>query len=95
MSDRSESEFPQRNLVEKRLEDLLHDRITREEAAAWAWPLVSEDHPRLTDIPAWDAVTSLSMCDGRHSSGDYMYDKVSFRAWLEQLRASAPKTQNQ
>lgn len=74
--------------MEKKLVALLNDRISRKSAASWAWPLVSEEHPEVTDFPAWDAPKSIAACDGTHSDGRYMYDKVSFRAWLEQLRAS-------
>jgi hypothetical protein len=80
--------FPERRVVEERLQGLLDERLTREEVAAWAWPFVEQPHPPVTDFPAWDALESLAMCDGRHDNGNYMYDKVSFRAWLEQLRAS-------
>lgn len=73
------------------LEDLLDDRKSPEEVAAWAWPFVEQDHEPVTDFPAWDALTSLSMCDGKHADGSRMYDKVSFRAWVEQLRATPAK----
>ena len=92
MLERDDKEsFPPRNLVEEKLIALLNDSISLKTAAAWAWPLVSEEHPRVTDFPAWDALKSIAACDGAHSDGSYMYDKVSFRAWLEQLRAAPAK----
>lgn len=84
-------QFPARSAVERKLTDLLEGRISRSEAAAWAWPLVADNQPRVTDFAAWDALTSISMCDGKHPDGTCMYDKVSFRAWLEQLRAAPVK----
>lgn len=89
--DRSEERLPPRRIVERKLEDLLAERITQEAAAEWARPYALGDvaeHAELTDIPSWDALSSLAMCDGKHSDGSYMYDKASFRAWLEQLRAT-------
>lgn len=89
--DRSEEQLPPRSIVERKLEELLAGRITRETVAEWARPYALGDvaeHADLTDIPSWDALSSLAMCDGKHSDGNYMYDKVSFRAWLEQLRAA-------
>jgi hypothetical protein len=91
MSEHAKEIFPSRSLVEEKLAALLNDRISPKAAAAWAWPLVSEEHPRATDFPAWDALKSLAACDGVHPDGTYMYDKISFRAWLEQLRATASK----
>jgi len=81
-------EFPARRLVERKLVELLEEKISRPDAAAWAWPLVENDDRRVTDFAAWEALQSISMCDGKHPDGRYMYDKASFRSWLEQLRAS-------
>ena len=95
--NQGEGSLPPRNVIERKLEDLLADRMTRETVAAWASPFALgevAEKSDLTDIPAWDALTSLAMCDGRHSDGSYMYDKASFRAWLEQLRASPFKPSN-
>lgn len=91
---RSEERLPPRSIVERKLRDLLADRITREIAAEWARPFALGDvaeHADLTDIPSWDALSSLAICDLKHSNGGYMYDKASFRAWLEQLLASPVK----
>lgn len=96
--ERSEEKLPPRSVVERKLEDLLADRVTPEAAAEWARPYALGDvaeNADLTDIPSWDALSSLAMCDGKHSNGSYMYDKVSFRAWLEQLRASPAKPSKQ
>lgn len=90
--DRSEEELPPRSIVERKLEDLLAGRITPEAAAEWARPYALGDvaeRADLTDIPSWEALTSLAMSDVKDpDDGGYLYNKVSFRAWLEQLRAA-------
>lgn len=93
--DRSERSLPSRAIVDRKLEDLLADRITREQAAAWAQPYalgkVSEQ-AELTDMPAWEALSSIAMCDTKDPKhGEYLYNKISFRAWLEELRAAPAK----
>lgn len=90
--DRSEEPLPPRSMVERKLEDLLADRITPEEAAKWARPyalgeIAERTDP--TDIPSWESLSSLAMCDVKDpDDGGYLYNKVSFRSWLEQLRAA-------
>ena len=92
MSARAEDSLPSRAAVVQKLEDLLADRISRETAAAWARPFALGEvgEPAdVDDMPAWDALSSIAMCatkDPKH--GEYLYNKVSFRSWLEELRVS-------
>lgn len=81
--------FPARLDVERKLLELLEGKMRREEVTAWASRLLERaENVRVTDSGAWSALSSLAMCDGKHSDGSYMYGKASFRAWLEQLRAA-------
>lgn len=77
--------------VEKILDDLLIDRISRENTAAWARPYAMgeiADQEEVRDLAAWDALSSLALCDLKQpDAGVYKYDKVGVRAWLEQLHA--------
>ena len=92
---RSEEKLPPRSVVERKLEDLLAEKVTREIVSAWARPYALGDvaeHEDVTDIPSWEALTSLAMCDVKDpNDGGYLYNKASFRAWLEQLRAAPSK----
>lgn len=92
--DRDKETLPSRVIVERKLEDLLAGRISPEVVAQWARPYALGDYAEyadITDTPSWEALTALAMCDGKHSNGEYMYDKSSYLLWLERLRASPAK----
>lgn len=88
MTGRDEG-YPPRGGVERKLQDLLTGRITREDASAWALELSADGHPRVTDKAAWETLAALAMSDGKDPDDDgYLYNNESFAKWLEELRAS-------
>ena len=79
---------PSREEVERKLLDLIEDRITREEASAWASPWVTADDPGIEDDAVWQAIGSLWMADGPTSDHPYPYlfGREDFEAWLQEFR---------
>jgi len=77
MSEHADQRLPSRAAVEKILEDLLIDQISRENAAAWARPYALgeiADREEVRDLAAWDALSSLALCDLKQpDTGVYMY----------------------
>ena len=77
---------PSREEVERKLMDLVAERITREEASAWASPWVMADDHGIENGPVWNAVEGLYMADSPSIDRPYLYEPVDFEAWLAEFR---------
>jgi hypothetical protein len=77
---------PSREDVEQKLIDLIAERITREEASAWASPWVTADDPGIEDRAVWDAVSALWGADGPTTDRPYLFGREDFKAWLAEFR---------
>jgi hypothetical protein len=77
---------PSRDEVERKLLDLIEDRITREQASAWASPWVTAEDPGIDDKAVWDAVGALWGADGPTSDRPYLFGREDFEAWLTEFR---------
>lgn len=84
--------FPARVEVERKILELLEGRVSREDVTAWSNRLLERTEGiGVTYSAAWSALSALVLCDGKQPDGSYMYNKASFRAWLEQLQAAPLK----
>ena len=81
---------PSREEVEQKLVDLIAERITPEDADAWAWRWVVADDPGIKDDNLWEAVSRLAGCALPSTDRPYLYGREDFEHWLAELRASAP-----
>lgn len=80
--------IPTREVLRKRLTDLLTGRLTREEVANWAGEWVRQQAPAVEDFVAWEALRELAGADLRSSPMDYLHDESDFHAWLDRLEGA-------
>jgi len=66
--------------------DLIAERITREEASAWASPWVMADDSGVEEKAVSDALEGLYMADGPSTDRPYLFERVDFEAWLAEFR---------
>lgn len=77
--------IPTREHIIDRLRDLVAGRRTREDVSAWATNFLCNDHPRISDMIAWDVLTSVGGADLRFDTDQYLYGNVDFNDWIEEL----------
>jgi protein-disulfide isomerase len=77
---------PSREEVERKLQDLIAERITREDASAWASLWVTADNHGIEDDAVWDAVSALWGADGPANDRPYLFGPDDFGAWLAEFR---------
>jgi len=85
---------PSRDEVERKLFDLIAERITREEASAWASPWASAYESGIEDEAIRDALEGLYMADGPSIDRPYLYERVDFEKWLADFRAKTGRRPN-
>ena len=79
--------FPVRAAVDRKLVELIEGRISRAEAEIWAQKIWDNDeHVKVTDWPAWDAVKNLTAADLKDAPNDCAYELSDFVKWLDTLR---------
>jgi hypothetical protein len=76
--------------VAQKLEQLVSGDISREEASAWASPWVTKFHEFALDGRALDrkvkrALDNLAGADSPTTDREYLFEKVDFEAWLQEL----------
>ncbi len=79
--------FPQ---VAQKLKQLVAGEISREVAAAWASPWVTKFHDfsienRELDRKVKHALDNLAGADTPTSDREYLFEKIDFEAWLQEL----------
>lgn len=84
---------PSRADVASKFEDLLDDRVSRDDVDRWAAQWVAADDPGEVDPVVWWALDILSGIDLRDSpDGSYLHDDQQIRDWLKEFkRRSVPE----
>jgi hypothetical protein len=81
---------PSLSEVVQKLQQLIVREISREEAAAWAapWMLKAEEFAlddRVLDRKIKKAICALAGADMPTSDREYLFEKIDFEAWLQEL----------
>jgi len=81
---------PTESEVIEKLQQLLSGKISREEASAWASPWVTKfdefkfDNREL-DRTVKSAIENLAGADTPTSDREYLFERIDFEAWLQEL----------
>ena len=76
----------QRAEVRAALMDLIGGRRTAEDVADWAvGKMAVLEGAAVSDMAAWDTLTTLSGADLLTAPGRYLHGPEDYRAWLEEL----------
>lgn len=76
----------QRAEVRAALRNLIEGRRTAEEVADWAvGTMAALEGADVSDMAAWDTLTTLSGADLLTAPGRYLHGAEDYRAWLEEL----------
>ena len=80
--DANQPTLPQ---VVQKLKQLVSGEISREEASAWASPWVTKFEDYKMDRKVKRALDNLAGADTPTSDREYLFEKIDFEAWLQEL----------
>jgi len=76
---------PTRDEVAEKLRGLIDGHLSREEIAEWASTWVRMRDPLVSDPRVWNALTEMAGADLISLDRPYLYDKIDFEVWLNDL----------
>lgn len=76
---------PKTDEITKKLNDVLENKITREEVGRWALAFITNDDTiEMNDIKAWNYLVAVSSVDEMIAPDKYLYSIEDIKEWIEE-----------